>query len=230
MALSCARFSGFKRVSTVPAGSFANALLSGAKANEFVADICAGAGGKTLALAALMKNQGQILAHDRDKRRLRPIFERISRAGATNIEVLAAEEGDTLSKRGGFDCVVVDAPCSGTGTWRRKPDAKWKFSAKLLGMRIDEQREVMTRGVSLVKPGGRLVYYTCSVLPEENTEQVKVFLVGNTGFQIIPYTEQWKRMIGGIPPRSADGSSDTLLLTPHQHGTDGFFVAVMQKT
>ena len=212
------------------AASQVAALLSGAKANEFVADICAGAGGKTLALAALMKNQGQILAHDRDKRRLRPIFERISRAGATNIEVLAAEEGDTLSKRGGFDCVVVDAPCSGTGTWRRKPDAKWKFSAKLLGMRIDEQREVLTRGASLVKPGGRLVYYTCSVLPEENTEQVKVFLAGNTGFRIIPYTEQWKRMIGGIPPRSADGSSDTLLLTPHQHGTDGFFVAVMQKT
>jgi len=211
------------------AASQVAALLSGADANELVADICAGAGGKTLALAAQMENQGRIFAHDRDKRRLRPIFERITRAGATNIEVIAAEEGNTLSKRGGFDCVVVDAPCSGTGTWRRKPDAKWKFSAKLLAMRIDEQREVLRRGAALVKPGGRLVYFTCSVLPEENVEQVAAFLKLNPGFKVIPYTEQWKRMIGGMPPQSADGSVDTLLLTPLQHGTDGFFVAVMQK-
>jgi 16S rRNA (cytosine967-C5)-methyltransferase len=205
------------------------ALLSGAMPGEFVADICAGAGGKTLALAAQMKNQGTIVAHDRDKRRLRPIFERISRSGATNIDVLSAEEGATLAARGGFDCVVVDAPCSGVGTWRRKPDAKWKFSAKLLALRLEDQREVLGRGASLVKSGGRLAYFTCSVLPEENREQIKLFLAAHPEFKIIPYTEQWKRMIGGSPPKSADGSSDTLLLTPRQHGTDGFFVAVMQK-
>jgi 16S rRNA (cytosine967-C5)-methyltransferase len=212
------------------AASQVAALLTGAKAGELVADICAGAGGKTLALAAQMNNQGRIVAHDRDKRRLRPIFERINRAGAGNIDVLAAEDGGELAKRGGFDCVVVDAPCSGTGTWRRKPDAKWKFSPKLLAMRQDEQRDVLARGATLVKPGGRLAYFTCSVLPDENTDQVKLFLSANSGFRVVPYAEQWKRMIGGKPPVSADGAKDTLLLTPRQHGTDGFFVAVLEKT
>lgn len=205
------------------------AALSGARPGETVADICAGAGGKTLALAALMQNEGRILAHDRDRHRLRPIFERMTRSGASIIEVLSAEDGKKLDSQGGFDCVVVDAPCTGSGTWRRKPDAKWKLTEKTLALRVKEQREVLTRGASLVKPGGRLAYFTCSLLPEENSDQVAWFLAGSKEFKIAPYAQQWSKTIGGTAPGSADGSVETLLLTPRQHGTDGFFVAVLQR-
>jgi 16S rRNA (cytosine967-C5)-methyltransferase len=206
------------------------ALLSGVQPGEMVADICAGAGGKTLALAAIMKNKGRLIAHDQDKHRLRPIFERIIRSGASCIEIIAADEGDKLSSMGGFDCVLIDAPCSGSGAWRRKPDAKWRLQPKQLEQRQKDQRDVLAQGAALVKAGGRLIYITCSVLPEENTEQVKAFLAKNKDFKIIPYTEQWKHTIGGVAPKSADGNANTLLLSPAQHGTDGFFVAVMQKT
>jgi 16S rRNA (cytosine967-C5)-methyltransferase len=205
------------------------AALSGVTAGESVIDLCAGAGGKTLALAAQMNNKGRLVAHDQDKHRLRPIFDRINRSGATCIEVVAADDGDKLKDMGGFDCVLIDAPCSGSGAWRRKPDAKWRLQLKQLEQRQKDQREVLEQGASLVKAGGRLVYITCSVLAEENTTQVKAFLVKNKGFKIIPYAEQWKNFIGGEAPKSADGSSNTLLLTPAQHGTDGFFVAVMQR-
>jgi 16S rRNA (cytosine967-C5)-methyltransferase len=205
------------------------AALSGVVAGESAIDLCAGAGGKTLALAALMKNKGQLVAHDQDKHRLRPIFDRINRSGASCIEVVAADEGERLKGFGGFDCVLIDAPCSGSGAWRRKPDAKWRLQLKQLEQRQKDQRDVLEQGVSLVKAGGRLVYVTCSVLPEENTAQVKAFLANNKDFKIIPYTEQWKNFIGGEAPKSADGSSNTLLMTPAQHGTDGFFVAVMQR-
>jgi 16S rRNA (cytosine967-C5)-methyltransferase len=131
---------------------------------------------------------------------------------------------------GGFDCVLIDAPCSGSGAWRRKPDAKWRLQLKQLEQRQKDQRDVLEQGAALVKSGGRLVYITCSVLPEENTTQVKSFLAKHKNFKIIPYTEQWKHTIGGVAPASADGSANTLLLTPAQHGTDGFFVAVMQKS
>lgn len=205
------------------------AALSGVTPGETVADICAGAGGKTLALAALMQNEGRIFAHDRDRHRLRPIFERMTRSGASIIEVLSAENGQTLDGQGGFDCVVVDAPCTGSGTWRRKPDAKWKLTEKTLALRVKEQRDVLTRGASLVKPGGRLAYFTCSLLPEENTDQVAWFLAGHKNFKVLRYGEQWAKAIGGAAPKSADSSAETLLLTPRQHGTDGFFVAVMQR-
>jgi 16S rRNA (cytosine967-C5)-methyltransferase len=205
------------------------ALLSGAQPGESVIDICAGAGGKTLALAAMMKNKGRLVAHDQDKHRLRPIFERIGRSGATNIDVVAADEGAKLNDMGGFDCVLIDAPCSGSGAWRRKPDAKWRLQPKQLEQRQKDQCDVLAQGAALVKAGGRLVYITCSVLPEENTDQVKSFLAANKNFKIVPYAEQWKHAIGGDVPKSADGSANTLLLTPAQHGVDGFFVAVMQK-
>ncbi len=205
------------------------AALSGVQAGESAIDLCAGAGGKTLALAALMKNKGQLIAHDQDKHRLRPIFDRINRSGASCIEVVAADEGDRLKSFGGFDCVLIDAPCSGSGAWRRKPDAKWRLQPKQLEQRQKDQREVLEQGSQLVKAGGRMVYITCSVLPEENTVQVKAFLASHKNFKIIPYTEQWKNFIGGQAPKSADGSSNTLLMTPAQHGTDGFFVAVMQR-
>jgi 16S rRNA (cytosine967-C5)-methyltransferase len=128
-----------------------------------------------------------------------------------------------------FDCVIVDAPCSGTGTWRRKPEIKWKLTRKTLDARLSDQRKVLARGASLVRNGGRLCYFTCSILPEENTEQIKSFLAANKDFKIIPYKEQWSSTLGGEVAISADGSSETLLLTPHQHGTDGFFVAILQR-
>ena len=203
------------------------ALLSGVKPGENVADICAGAGGKTLALAALMQNEGTLIAHDQDRHRLRPIFERMTRSGASMIEVVAADNKERLAKAGPYDCVVIDAPCTGSGSWRRKPDAKWRLTEKQLQQRLKDQRQVLETGFNLVKPGGRLVYITCSVLPEENTDQVAAFRAAHKDFSIVPTAEAWT--FGGAAPSSADGSTDTLLLTPRQHDTDGFFVAVMRR-
>ena len=204
-------------------------LLSGAKPGMRVLDLCAGAGGKTLSLAALMQNQGTIIAHDRDKHRLRPIFERIGRSAASNIEVLPFDESAKLEKLGPFDLVVVDAPCTGSGTWRRKPDAKWRLAPKQLTIRIKEQADVLDQAASLVKVGGTLAYFTCSLLPEENTRQAASFLSSHRDFKIIPFGPQWHAMIGGNIPASADGSKETLLLSPYTHNTDGFFVALMQR-
>jgi 16S rRNA (cytosine967-C5)-methyltransferase len=205
------------------------AALTGVKPGDAVADICAGAGGKTLALAALMQNKGRLVAHDVDNHRLRPIFERVMRAGASCVEVVSADQSSAMQDQS-FDCVVVDAPCSGTGTWRRKPEIKWKLTRKTLDVRLTEQRNVLADGAKLVKKGGKLVYFTCSVLPEENTDQVKLFLAENKDFKIVPYAEQWARTIGGKVPASADGAKDMLLLTPHHHDVDGFFVAVMVRS
>ena len=211
------------------AGSQVAALLSGVRPGRRVADICAGAGGKTLALAALMNNEGQLIAHDLDRFRLRPIFERLTRAGVTNCEVISAQDKGKLEQQGPFDCVVIDAPCSGSGSWRRKPDAKWRLTQKQLDQRMKDQAAVLEKGHALTKPGGTLLYITCSVLPEENTDQVAAFLARHPDVQIVPYKEQWAKAIGGPAPDSADGAQDTLLLTPARHGTDGFFVAVMRK-
>jgi 16S rRNA (cytosine967-C5)-methyltransferase len=205
------------------------ALMSGAAAGEDVADVCAGAGGKTLALASMMNNQGRLIAHDRDRHRLRPIFERITRAGATNIEVLSAEQTAQM-KPASFHNIVIDAPCSGTGSWRRKPDAKWKFTQKQLDQRLKDQREVLAWGASLVRPGGSLTYITCSVLPEENDDQIGTFLSANPNFKIVPFGAQWLETLGPQPPVSANSSTTCLTLTPRAHDTDGFFVAVMRRT
>jgi 16S rRNA (cytosine967-C5)-methyltransferase len=209
------------------AGSQAAALLSGAKAGERVLDLCAGAGGKTLALAAMMKNEGTLIAHDADKHRLRPIFERLTRAGAFMVQVMGAEQGGKLGQD--FDCVLIDAPCSGSGAWRRKPDSKWRFTEKHLRDRIKAQNEVIEKASKLTAPGGRLIYITCSVLPEENGDQVSTFLAAHPNFEIVPYADHWRQAIGGEPPHSADDSKETLLLTPRQHETDGFFIAVMRR-
>lgn len=212
------------------AASQVAALMSGARAGEQVADICAGAGGKTLALAALMGNKGQIHAYDSDKHRLRPIFERLQRAGARNVQVLGADEGARLDDlKGKIDCVVIDAPCSGSGAWRRNPDSKWRLTEKQLKQRIADQKAVLERGAVLVKPGGRLLYITCSVLPEENDDQVAVFLAAHPGFATMPWREQWLSAIGTEPPASAGRAGDALLLTPLDHATDGFFIAPMRR-
>jgi 16S rRNA (cytosine967-C5)-methyltransferase len=205
------------------------AALTGAKPDEAVLDICAGAGGKSLALAAMMQNHGHLVAYDRDKHRLRPIFERITRAGVINIEVVGADESSKLNTAGGYDLVVVDAPCTGSGTWRRKPDAKWRLSEKQLTIRLKEQAEALEKAAAFVKRNGRLAYFTCSVLPAENTAQVASFLKAHPAFEIVPYTDQWRMLLAGEPPISADGRNDTLQLTPHRHGTDGFFMALMRR-
>ena len=212
-------------------GSQAAALLSGAGPREQVIDLCAGSGGKTLALAALMENTGQLYAYDSDRLRLRPIFERLKRAGVRNAQVLAAGDRLALDKlEGKMDLVLIDAPCTGSGVWRRRPDAKWRLSPQMLEARLAEQRAVLDEGAELVKPEGRLAYITCSVLPSENRDQVEAFLARHAGFRPIPWGRLWEKAIPGTPAApSADGSVGTLQMTPLSHGTDGFFVAVLQR-
>lgn len=212
-------------------GSQIAALLSGAGPRKQVLDLCAGAGGKTLALAALMQNTGQLYAYDADRYQLKPIFERIKRAGVRNVQVLRAGDEAALEALGPrFDVVLADAPCTGTGTWRRRPDAKWRLKPEALTARQAEQRSVLARAASLVKPGGRLVYVTCSILPEENVEQVAAFLKTHGDFQAVPIGDAWAAAgLPGEAPPSADGRSDSLLLTPARHGTDGFFISVLTR-
>ena len=211
-------------------GSQIAALMAGVAPRQQVLDICAGAGGKTLAFAAAMRNTGQVYAYDDDALRLRPIFERLKRAGARNAQVLPPGSRDALTALGPrFDVVLVDAPCTGTGAWRRRPDAKWRLKPANLSQRQSEQRIILELAAPLVKPGGRLVYATCSVLPEENNEQVGAFLANHSGFAALPWSDSWAAGIGGELPASADGGEEALLLTPARHGTDGFFIAVLAR-
>ncbi len=211
-------------------GSQIATLLSVAKPKEQVIDLCAGAGGKTLGLAALMRNTGQLYAYDVDRLRLRPIFERLKRAGVRNAQVLAAGDTEALAKlQGKMDLVLIDAPCTGSGVWRRRPDAKWRLSPQMLQARIVEQEAVLEEGAGLVKPGGRLAYITCSVLPAENRDQIKAFLGRRPEFKIVPWRQLWEQTLGTPPLTSADGSEDTMLMTPLSHCTDGFFVAVVEN-
>jgi 16S rRNA (cytosine967-C5)-methyltransferase len=213
-------------------GSQIAALLSGAAPKQQIIDLCAGAGGKTLALAALMRNSGQLYAYDAERLRLRPIFERLKRAGVRNAQVLQAGDTEALAGLAGkMDLVMIDAPCTGSGVWRRRPDAKWRLSPQMLDARIAEQRAVLDQGAALVKPGGRLAYITCSVLPSENREQVDAFVSRHPDFKLLPWQPLWEAAIPAEPPPvSADGSAATLQLTPRNHGTDGFFIAVLQRT
>jgi 16S rRNA (cytosine967-C5)-methyltransferase len=211
-------------------GSQVAALLTGAGPRQQVIDLCAGGGGKTLSLAAAMENTGQLYAYDADRMRLRPIFERLKRAGARNVQVLPAGEASALGPLDRkMDLVVIDAPCTGSGVWRRRPDAKWRLSPQMLEARLAEQRAVLDEGAALVKPGGRLAYITCSVLPSENRDQVDAFLSRHDDFALVPWPALWEAAVPVAPPASADGSSDTLLMTPLSHGTDGFFVAVLER-
>ena len=210
-------------------GSQLAALMAGAGPRKQVLDLCAGAGGKALAFAAAMRNTGQVYAYDDDPHRLRPIFERLKRAGARNVQVLQA--GDTTALQGlgpRFDVVFIDAPCTGTGAWRRRPDAKWRLKPANLAQRVEEQRVLLELAAPLVKPGGQLVYVTCSVLPEENGEQLAWLAATHPELSALPWHEAWAAGVGGEAPGSACGDA-ALLLTPARHGTDGFFVAVLKR-
>ena len=211
-------------------GSQIAAALAGAGPRMQVLDLCAGAGGKTLAMAADMQNTGQIYAYDSDKQQLRPIFDRIRRAGVRSAQILDAGDETALHDLGPrFDVVLVDAPCTGSGVWRRRPDAKWRVKPANLAMRISEQQRVLKTAAGLVRPGGRVVYVTCSILPEENLDQVTWFQDNVSGFTIKPYAQCWRGALSGEAPNSADGRQDTLLLTPASHGTDGFFIATFER-
>ncbi len=211
-------------------GSQVAALLSGPKAGMQVADVCAGSGGKTLALAAAMQNKGQIFAYDSDRHRLRPIFDRLKRAGVRNVQVIPADAPERLADLNGrMDIVFIDAPCSGSGSWRRKPDAKWRLTSRALEARLADQRAVLESSAPLVKPGGRLVYVTCSVLPEENTDQVTDFLARHPSFRLERARDAWPEALGTEYPQTAGPADGTLLLTPRRHATDGFFVALLKR-
>ncbi|MEO0543372.1 MAG: RsmB/NOP family class I SAM-dependent RNA methyltransferase [Pseudomonadota bacterium] len=195
---------------------------------EQVFDLCAGAGGKTLALSAAMENKGQVHAYDNDKQRLAPIFERLKRAGTRNVQVHAAD-ADLTGLQDRFDRVVVDAPCTGSGTWRRHPDAKWKLTEKALEQRCSEQATILDSAASYVRPGGFLCYMTCSVFQAENEEQVYAFGERHEGWELLSVGEVWQDLFGFDRPQPWSADMKCITLTPRSTQTDGFFFAVMQK-
>ncbi|QLF69143.1 RsmB/NOP family class I SAM-dependent RNA methyltransferase [Peteryoungia desertarenae] len=195
---------------------------------EQVLDFCAGGGGKTLAMAAAMNNKGQVHAFDADRKRLAPIIERLKRAGTHNVQVHDNPKS-LAALKDRFDQVLVDAPCTGTGTWRRRPDTKWRLTDRNLQERIVQQQEALAEAARFVKPGGSLLYVTCSVLPTENDDQVEQFCRDNPGFEIVPVLDQWTRLFGkeAPTPRSKDGQ--TVTLSPASMDTDGFFFCRMKR-
>lgn len=215
-------------------GSQLAALFAGAKPGEQVVDLCAGAGGKTLALAALMQNKGQIFATDDDKRRLAPIHDRLARSGARNVQVRTPKsiggEIDDLNER--CDLVLIDAPCTGTGSWRRNPDAKWRMRPGALEQRVKEQAGILDRATGLLKSGGRIAYVTCSVLDEENGAQVRGFIVRHPEFTVEKPADVIKAALGDKAAafgKAARLSAEGILMTPRTTGTDGFFVSVLRR-
>ncbi|AJY45742.1 RsmB/NOP family class I SAM-dependent RNA methyltransferase [Martelella endophytica] len=207
-------------------GSQIVARLVDAKAGQQVLDYCAGGGGKTLALAAAMDNAGQVHAYDADRTRLAPIIERLRRAGTRNVQV----HDDAAGLEGlQFDRVLVDAPCTGTGTWRRRPDIKWRLSEKNLEERTTQQAEVLAAASRFVKPGGALVYVTCSLLPAENQNQVQAFLAANPDFSAEPVETLWPGLFPGVAAHPHFTAGAFATLTPAITGTDGFFCAILRK-
>jgi 16S rRNA (cytosine967-C5)-methyltransferase len=215
-------------------GSQLAALLAGAKPGEQVIDLAAGAGGKTLALSAAMENRGQIYATDIDKRQLAPIHERIARADARNIQVRTPRgEADVIADLAGrADLVLIDAPCTGTGTWRRNPDAKWRIRPGALPERMKQQAAVLDRAATLTKPKGRIAYITCSVLAEENGDQVRAFVGRNPDFSVEKPTEVAQALgeRAYLFSRAALICGEGLLMTPRRTETDGFFVSLIRRS
>lgn len=224
-------------------GSQLAAKLCAAKPHEQILDYCAGGGGKTLALAADMVNSGQIYAHDAEQRRLAPIGARLARAGVRNAQIIMQAQGlKALESR--MDCVVLDAPCSGAGTWRRHPEDKWLLTPEVLAQRLAQQRQVLAAGARYVRPGGRLVYITCSVLHEENDAQIEQFLAENRAFRQSDMRALWAQQIAAPAEKAATKTAISageeqklsphftafgLLMSPRATQTDGFFVSVLEK-
>jgi 16S rRNA (cytosine967-C5)-methyltransferase len=205
------------------------ALLVGATPGMQVLDACAGAGGKTLALAASMENRGQVHAYDSDRNRLAPIFERLKRAGARNVQVLPPSPEALVELAGRMDRVLVDAPCTGTGVWRRRPDAKWRVTPEALAKRTAEQDAALDSASPCVKPGGWLVYATCSLLPPENDERVAAFLARRPDFVRVPGIDVWHSALPSVTRPGQAIRETSVVLTPLRTATDGFFIAVMRR-
>jgi 16S rRNA (cytosine967-C5)-methyltransferase len=198
------------------------------KDGEQVLDYCAGGGGKTLAMSAAMHNKGQVHAYDADRKRLAPIIERLKRAGTRNVQVHDdAKALKSLSDR--CDKVLVDAPCTGTGTWRRRPDTKWRLTAKNLDERTTQQQDALKQASAFVRPGGELIYVTCSVLPQENEAQVRRFTAENGDYEIVSALPAWDGLFGKDSPRPRSSDGKTITLTPASTDTDGFFFCRMQR-
>jgi 16S rRNA (cytosine967-C5)-methyltransferase len=238
-----------KRLSVVAGDAFQNGLvevqdegsqlvaaLVDARPGMQVADYCAGAGGKTLAMAAGMNNKGRVVAMDVYESRLDRSAQRLRRAGAHNVERRALQTKDggadnrkwLKRQRAAFDRVLVDAPCTGTGTWRRNPDGRWTLRPKDLEELVPKQAEILDAASRLVKPGGGLVYATCSILPAENERQIEAFLGRHPEFELVPVEHLWPEAVGTDAPAQAPGNP-YLRLSPLVHGTDGFFAAAMVR-
>jgi len=210
------------------------AVLADVQPSSQVLDLCAGAGGKTLALAAAMGRSGQLFAADVDARRLEELRRRAKRAGAHNVQpVLLTEEGEgrqqklaPLKER--MDRVILDVPCTGTGTWRRNPELRWRFKPEDLDRITVLQARLLDEAADLVKPGGRIVYITCSLLPPENEDQIRGFLDRHDGFKCMEYELLLPDAVSGLPASLAS-LPGALCMTPASHGTDGFFVAVLTR-
>ncbi|MGF1544999.1 MAG: RsmB/NOP family class I SAM-dependent RNA methyltransferase [Parvularculaceae bacterium] len=214
------------------AGSQVAALAAGPVKGAQALDYCAGGGGKTLALAALMENAGQLYAYDVDPRRLTPVFHRAKRAGVRNLQIRSPAGGDGLDDLvGKMDVVLVDAPCSGSGTWRRHPDAKWRLTEKHLARRREEQDAVLREAAAYVKPGGALIYVTCSILPSENQDRAEAFLADAPFEPIDPAAGIYATglVADGALDAARGPSPFALQLTPRRFGSDGFYVAAFQR-
>jgi 16S rRNA (cytosine967-C5)-methyltransferase len=213
-------------------GSQILSQICGAEPGMNVVDFCAGAGGKTLALAAEMSEgrriQGRLTACDISAQRLGRMEPRLKRAGASGIktQVLSAKNDEWVARNEArWDRVLCDAPCTGTGVWRRDPDAKWRFALTDLDEIIEAQRSVLLQAAKLVKPGGRLIYATCSLLQEENEQQMAWFFENNDQFTALPIDQIWSETVGGPPPPPGP----CLRLSPASTGTDGFFATVLER-
>lgn len=209
-------------------GSQIAATLAGAEAGMQVLDFCAGAGGKTLALSAAMDNRGQIFAHDAEKARLAPIFDRIRRSENRNVQVVT-KPAELSPLANHMDIVLVDAPCTGSGTWRRRPDAKWRLTQRQLDARKGEQSAILDAAKLYVKPGGLLVYITCSVFDEENGEQIAAFRERHKGFALVDHRTLWDNRFPGHAAAARIGAGGDISLSPALSGTDGFYFCAMRR-
>ena len=207
------------------------ALLSGAAPGQQVLDLCAGAGGKTLALAAMLANKGQVYATDEDGRRLAPLYARLERSDARNVQVRPPKGAadPVASLEGRCDLVFVDAPCTGSGAWRRNPDAKWRIRPGALEERIKDQTAALARAARYVKPGGRIVYVTCSVFKAENEDRAQAFLEAHAEY--LPLDAGAMARAAGLPKLEAFASTlgPGFRLDPLSSGTDGFYIAGLAR-
>jgi 16S rRNA (cytosine967-C5)-methyltransferase len=192
-----------------------------------VLDFCAGAGGKTLALSAAMQNHGQIFAHDADKARLAPIFDRVRRAGCRNVQIVQPMGLPALENS--MDLVLLDAPCTGSGTWRRRPDSKWRLTDRQLDQRKAEQVAILDDAKRYVKPGGRIAYITCSVFREENADRIAAFLARHGGFRPLDHVELWRAVHADRPGSALVDAEGGIVLTAERTATDGFFCCVLRR-